>query len=102
KKLYAITSGAKGVPVLLDQSIYNNALADSPKDFTELAMRILADDSAITDRRAFALVAHRLEGAKEHTALMEGIILARGGSARRPESPITLDPASVEEHKKAT
>ena len=101
KKLYALTSGAKGVPVLLDQSVYNNALADSPRDFSEPATRILAGESAIADRRAFALVAHRLEGAKEHTALMEGIVLGRGGSARRPESTIALDLGTLEAHKAA-
>jgi photosystem II stability/assembly factor-like uncharacterized protein len=101
KKLYAITGGAKGVPVLMDQSIYSTALADSPKDFAEPATRVLADDSAIADRRAFALVAHRLEGADRHAALMEGIVLARGGSARRPESAVELDPAAMEERKKA-
>jgi photosystem II stability/assembly factor-like uncharacterized protein len=101
KKLYALTTGAKGVPVLLDQSVYHAALADSPKDFTETATRVLADDSAVTDRRAFVLVAHRLQGAEQHAGLMDGITLARGGAARRPEEPAaTLDPAAVEEKKK--
>ena len=87
--------------MLLDQSIYNVALADSPKDFAEPATRILADDSAVVDRRCFTLVAHRLEGAEKHAGLMDGIALARGGAARRPESHGRFDPATAEEKKKA-
>jgi photosystem II stability/assembly factor-like uncharacterized protein len=102
KKLYATTADAKTVPVLMDQCIYSAALADSPRDFAEPAIRILADDSAVTDRRAFALVAHRLEGSEKHMSLMEGISLARGSSARRAESTVTLDPAAMEERKKAS
>jgi photosystem II stability/assembly factor-like uncharacterized protein len=101
KKLYA-QAGAKGAPVLLDQSLFHAALADSPKDFAESATRILQGDSAVVDRRAFALVAHRLEGAEKHATLMEGIALARGGSARRPATSTTIDLAVVEEKKRAS
>ena len=90
KKLYAQTTGAKNVPVLLDQSVFHTALADSPRDYAEPATRVLQGDSAVVDRRAFALVAHRLEGAEKHASLMDGIILARGGSARRPEAATRL------------
>jgi photosystem II stability/assembly factor-like uncharacterized protein len=102
KKLYALTAEMKNSPVLMDQSLYHTGLADSPKDYAEPAIRILADDSASTDRRAFTLLAHRLEGAEKHTSLMEGIVLARGGSARRPETAFTLDPVAMEERKKAS
>jgi photosystem II stability/assembly factor-like uncharacterized protein len=101
KKLYAATTGAKSVPVLLDQSVYAAALADSPKDYAEPATHILAGDAAVTDRRAFALVAHRLEGAEKHTSLMEGVVLARGGSARRAEANGNADPSAAEERKRA-
>ncbi|HSQ56913.1 MAG TPA: YCF48-related protein, partial [Gemmata sp.] len=101
KKLYASTTPAKDVPVLMDQSIYDKALGDSPKDFAESAMRLLVDDSTPTDRRAFALVVHRLEGAEKHHSLMEGIVLARGGAGRRPEMSSTFDPVAMEERKKA-
>jgi len=100
KKVYAPTAGTKGVPVLMDQSIVQTALVDSPKNFVEPAERILGGSRE--DRRAFSLVAHRLEGAEKHTALMEGIVLARSGSARRPEGPPVVDPAAVEEMKRAS
>src|SRR5205823_13858702 len=67
----------------------------------EPATRILADDSAVVDRRCFTLVAHRLEGAEKHAALMDGITLGRGGSARRAESAPAFDPATADEKKKA-
>jgi len=101
KKLYGMTSDAKTSLVKLDQSIYAIVLGDSPRDFAEPATRILAGDSAVTDRRCFVLLAHRLEGAKDHTTLMQGIDLVRGGAARRPESPVTLDVAAMDEKKKA-
>jgi hypothetical protein len=53
------------------------------------------------DRRCFTLVAHRLEGAEKHAGLMDGIALAHGGAARRPESAMPADPAAVEEKKRA-
>ncbi|MFO0825951.1 MAG: YCF48-related protein [Gemmataceae bacterium] len=102
KKLYALAPQPKGSQVLLDQSIYSTALAESPKDYAEAATRVLADDASVADRRCFMLVAHRLEGADKHAALMQGILLARGGAARRPEFAITLDPVAMEATKKAS
>jgi len=101
KKLYAPSRQEKGTPVLMDQSLYQTALADSPKDFAEPATRILADDAAVVDRRAYALVAHRLDGAEKHPTLMEGIILAPGGSARRKETGRAIDPTMMEDKKNA-
>jgi photosystem II stability/assembly factor-like uncharacterized protein len=102
KKLYALAHPAKKQQVLLDQSIYSAALSDSPKDYAEPAVRVLADDAASVDRRCFALVAHRLEGADKHAALMQGVSLAWGGAARRPETEVRLDPVGMEEKKKAS
>jgi len=101
KKLYALAPHAKGAPVLIDQSIYSTALADSPKDYAEPAIRVLADDSAVVDRRCFTLVAHRLEGADKHAELMQGIQLARGGVARRPDVAVVPDLEGMAEKKKA-
>jgi hypothetical protein len=104
KKLYALSADARTAPVKMDQSVYSTALADSPKDYAEPAVRILADDSAVTDRRAFLLVSHlqSLVGAEKHAGLMEGIVLPRGGTARRPEVAVALDPEAMAEKKKAS
>ncbi len=103
KKLYALSNDPKTAPVKMDQSVYLAALADSPKDYAEPAVRILADDAAVTDRRAFLLVSHShcLEGADKHAGLMEGIVLAHGGEARRPVNTVALDPEMMELRKKA-
>jgi len=101
KKLYALAPDAKTHPVKFDQTVYAAALGDSPKDFAEPALRVLADDAAVVDRRCFTLLAHRLDGADAHTELMQGITLARGGEARRAETPVTLDPAAVLARKQA-
>lgn len=102
KKLYALASQAKSAQVRLDQAEFSTALGDSPRDFTEPATRILADDSAVVDRRSFVLLAHRLQDADKHANLMDGIVLARGGIARRSEETATLDLNAAEEKKKAT
>src|SRR4029079_19505446 len=101
KKLYALAPQPKGSQVLLDQSVYVTALADSPKDYSEPATRILADDSAVTDRRCFTLVAHRLEGADKQAGVRDVIVLSRGGTARRAEFAVSVDPAAMEERKTA-
>lgn len=101
KKLYALTMQPQNAQVRLDQSIYCIPLADSPRDFAEPAIRVLADDSAVVDRRCFTLVAHRLSDAEKQTNLMDGINLARGGVARRAEDSTAFDPTTAEEKKKA-
>ena len=62
KKLYAMTDDPKKASVLMDESVYHAALAESPRDFAETATRIIADDSAVVDRREFVLVAHCVAG----------------------------------------
>jgi photosystem II stability/assembly factor-like uncharacterized protein len=102
KKLYALSRGGKSEPVKLDQTSFQTVLADSPRDYAEPALLILDPNAPRMDTRAFALIAHRLEGAEKHASLMEGIVLARGGSARRPDPTAPLDPAAVEERKQAS
>ncbi|HEY1192266.1 MAG TPA: YCF48-related protein [Gemmata sp.] len=100
KKVYALSSDPKSAPVKLDQSAFNTKLNDSPRDFAEAATRALAGEAAVTDRRCFVLVAHRLQGAEAHTHLMEGIALTPGGVARRTvKAP--YDPAAAAEKQKA-
>ena len=63
----------------------------------ELDRRLSAADEA----HPHALIAHRLEGAEKHTSLMEGIVLGRGGEARRKETASETDNAMLEVLKKA-
>ncbi|AWM41419.1 Ycf48-like protein [Gemmata obscuriglobus] len=100
KKLYALAGDPKTAPIKLDQSVFSNRLNDSPRDFAEAATRVLAGDAAVTDRRCFVLVAHRLQGADAHTSLMEGISLAPGGVARR-SAVASFDPTAATEKQKA-
>jgi photosystem II stability/assembly factor-like uncharacterized protein len=99
KKLYAISPEAPDAPVRLDLTQFHKLLGDSPKDYAEPAVRVLADDSALVGRRCFKLVAHRLEGAEGHAGLMDGIVLAPAGAARRAAN--TPDPAVTAERQKA-
>lgn len=100
KKLYAMSPDDPTAPVKLDFTAFHNGLADTPKDYAEAGVRIAADESASTNRRCFKLVAHRLQGAEGHANLMDGIPLARGGAARRPDSPAG-DAAALAERQKA-
>lgn len=101
KKLYALSLDPKTAPVKLDQTTFNSKLHDTPKDYAEHATRVLAGDAAIADRRCFVLVSHRLQGAEAHANLMDGVVLAPGGTARRAASGQYTDPTVTEEKKKA-
>ncbi len=102
KKLYAPAADAATAAVKLDLTEWNAPLGDSPKDFAEPAVRVLADDSASAGRACFTLVSHRLPGSEAHTTLMQGIDLAPGGTARRPAAPVAVDVEGVAERKKAS
>jgi photosystem II stability/assembly factor-like uncharacterized protein len=100
KKLYALSPEDPTAPVKLDLNVFHNGLADSPRDYAEAAVRVVADDSALTGRRCFKLVSHRLQGAETHATLVDGIPLARGGAARRPDTG-SADPATLAERQRA-
>jgi photosystem II stability/assembly factor-like uncharacterized protein len=101
KKLYALWADPKTAAVKMDQAAFNKQLYDTPKDFAEQATRVLAGDGASTDRRAFVLVAHRLQGAEKHEHLMDGTALGPGGTARRKAFALTPDPAALAEKQRA-
>lgn len=101
KKLYALSPDDGKTPVQLDLADFSPVLGATAKEFAEPAGRVLSE-AAPADRRCYKLVAHRLAGAEAHTGLMDGVVLARGGAARRPESAADrLDPETVEQLKKA-
>ncbi len=100
KKLYALSTDPKTAAVKIDQNIFSNRLNDSPKDYAETATRVLAGDGAVTDRRCFVLVAHRLQGSEGHATLMDGVALAPGGAARRAVAT-TFDATAATEKQKA-
>src|SRR4051812_21584901 len=66
KKLYALSLDPKLAPVKIDLNTFSTKLNDTPKDYAEQATRVLAGDAAVTDRRCFVLVSHRLQGAESH------------------------------------
>lgn len=102
RKLYALAPDGKDSPVKFDATAYHATLADTPRDFAEPALRLLTDAVLpAADRRCFTLVAHRLEGAETYADLMQGITLARGGAARRPETPAPFDPETAEARRHA-
>lgn len=103
KKLYALSPEDPAAPVKLDLTVFDAKLLDSPKGYAEPAVRVLADETASVGRRCFKLVAHRLDGSEKHTGLMDGVVLAHGGAARRPEvkSAQVSDPELVDLLKKS-
>lgn len=101
KKLYALSPDDAAAPVKLDLADFNLALGATAKEWAEPAGRVISNTPA-ADRRCYKLVAHRLAGAEGHTGLMDGVVLARGGAARRPEGPASpTDPDLVAQLKKA-
>ncbi len=102
KKLYALSPADPTAPIKLDLTEFHSVIANSPREAAETAVRIVADDAAPTDQRFLKLVAHRLEGAETHTALMDGILLSHGGEARRPKpTTSSIVPAELELTRKA-
>ncbi len=91
KKLYALAPDGQPADVTLDLTAFVPELGDAPKDFVEPAAMLLGTTSP--DAVRFRLIAHRLPGAETHTALMQGIDLAEGGTARRKKAePPPVDP----------
>lgn len=83
-KLYARWSNAGGAQVVVDLNEISPWLESSPRDFAGVAAALLADEPVATPaQRLYRLLAGRIEGAAGHRALMQGINLPPGGSARR-------------------
>jgi photosystem II stability/assembly factor-like uncharacterized protein len=81
-KLYA-RSEAKG-QVVFDATEALDRLGASPRDFAEPAAGLIAEGpAALPTQRHYTLLAARMEGAASHRSLMQGVMLAPGGEARR-------------------
>lgn len=101
KKLYALSLEDPAAAVKLDVSEFDAKLAGCAKDLAEPAVRLIADESASVPRRCYKLIAHRLQDAERHTSLMDGVVLAPGGAARRAATAATLNPELAEVLKKS-
>lgn len=100
KKLYALAGSDPAAAVKYDLTEFVPVLGESSKDAAEAAARLLG--AAPLPQRSLKLIAHRLEGAESHTALTDGLTLARGGVARRGEPGWKFDAATTEMQRKAT
>src|SRR5262249_30214047 len=73
-------------------------LEDTPRDFAAGAAALLdAVPTELPSRRSFRLLATAISGAENHNDLMTGIVLAFGGTARRPAALVLDDPEHVAE-----
>jgi hypothetical protein len=97
KKLYALAPDGQPADVTMDLTAFVPELGDAAKDFIEPAAMLLGTTSP--DAARFRLIAHRLPGAEKHTALMQGIDLAEGGTAWRKKAEPT--PAEPDREKAA-
>lgn len=96
KKLYALAPAGGEANVTMKLTDFHPELADCAKDFAEPAAALL--DATVPNDVRFRLIAHRLPGAEQHTALMQGIDLAEGGTARRKRVGVNVP---MPEHEKA-
>jgi hypothetical protein len=95
KKLYELGNGGLTDPVKLDTMSIRQRLGDTPREIAAVAGSLLAEPPpAAPALRGFRLVGSVMNGAATHAALMEGIDLGLGGTARRDVPP--LDPATAE------
>lgn len=84
RKLYALAPEGQPASVTVDLTAFVPELGDAARDFVEPAAMLLG--TTTPDAARFRLIAHRLPGAEQHTALMQGIDLAEGGTARRKKA----------------
>jgi photosystem II stability/assembly factor-like uncharacterized protein len=83
-KLYGRWEGRDGAQVVLDLNEPSAALEAAPRDFAAPAAGLLADRPVLLPpERFYRLLDSRLQGAAEHRDLMEGVVLAPEGVARR-------------------
>jgi hypothetical protein len=96
-KLYARWEGRSGAQVMLDLTTPCRRLEDTARDFASGAEALLRDqDSDLPNRRYYHLLDTRLADGAGHRQLMEGIVLAPGGVARRAQAPAAeLKPEAV-------
>jgi photosystem II stability/assembly factor-like uncharacterized protein len=83
-KMYAAWHTKQGAEVVLDLTEPLPHLEATARDFAGPAAALLADKSAaLPEQRYYRLVDSRLKDAVNHRHLMDGIVLAPGGVARR-------------------
>ena len=86
KKLYALTAGAKAAPVKLDQTVFQHSAGRLAEGLRRAGH---ARPGGRLGRRPTAGASRwsrtGSKGPRSTPSLMDGIVLARGGSARRPE-----------------
>src|SRR5262249_40388387 len=73
-------------------------LGETPRDVGMKAASMLCDrPREFPNQRSFKLLESAIPDAAKHTDLMQGIVLAAGGTARRPARGIDPGPAHQEE-----
>jgi photosystem II stability/assembly factor-like uncharacterized protein len=86
-KLYARWMSSVGAEVAVDLNDASPRLSATPRDFATPAAELLGDQ-ALPTQRFFHLLESRIDGAAQHHDLMQGLSLARGGTARREQDAL--------------
>jgi photosystem II stability/assembly factor-like uncharacterized protein/tetratricopeptide (TPR) repeat protein len=85
-KAYARWDGRPGAPVMLDLTAVHGRLEGTLADFAAGPLGLVTEGPVpLPARRLYRLLADNLPGAANQRDLMEGVALARGGLARRPQ-----------------
>lgn len=95
KKLYMLWDGP-GLPhVKVATTEHSRVLGDTPRDF---AARVggLMSDQPLPKERGLRLLWSSLPNGQGENGLMDGILLAPGGTARRPAPTVSLSPDPTE------
>jgi hypothetical protein len=95
-KLYARWDGRSGAHLVLDLNEVGSRLQASPRDFAAPAAGLLAGTALqLPAQRYYRLLASRADGAAGDRDLMQGVVLAPGGAARRAPADPGQPPAEV-------
>jgi photosystem II stability/assembly factor-like uncharacterized protein/tetratricopeptide (TPR) repeat protein len=94
QKVYCCWAERKDAHVGLDLTEPAARLRETPRDHAAPAVALLADTPQLPPaQRYYRLVASKIDGATNHRFLMDGIILAPGGAARRMlDDPVEMPP----------
>jgi photosystem II stability/assembly factor-like uncharacterized protein len=96
-KLYARSDNQAGAQVVLDLDQFDDHLGDYPRAYAVPAAALISETPPFLPAvRSFRLLECRREGIVEHGNLMDGIVLAPAGVARRQSPPLRpVDQAAI-------
>jgi photosystem II stability/assembly factor-like uncharacterized protein len=91
KKLFGLWDGPGAPHVTVNTSESVAALNDSPRDYANRVVGLIAEKASLPKQRGLRLLANNMPAGTGLNGIMDGIILAPGGTGRRPAADQVRD-----------